>query len=186
MAMRATNQEWTVDLLDAMPESADRFEIIDGELFVTPSPGRGHQTAVLVLASRLLDYTTRTGIGRAVISPSDVRFGDERRNRVQPDIYVVGTPEGRRPVYPFHLAELLLAIEVVSPGCTFVDYELKRRLNLSKGVGECWVVDVDGRLMTRFTPMSGVGERITRQLSWTPAGATEPFALDCGALFDLR
>jgi hypothetical protein len=50
MVVPAAHTEWTVDLLDSLPESSDRFELIDGELFVTPAPGEPHQTECHALA----------------------------------------------------------------------------------------------------------------------------------------
>ena len=38
MGMPAMQTKWTVDLLDALPDDGQRYEIIDGELFVSPSP----------------------------------------------------------------------------------------------------------------------------------------------------
>src|SRR5262245_10984511 len=43
MAMPATNIAWTVEMLDALPDDGQRYEIIDGELFVTPAPLEIHQ-----------------------------------------------------------------------------------------------------------------------------------------------
>ena len=43
MGMPATISEWTVAMLDALPDDGQRYEIIDGELFVTPGPGEFHQ-----------------------------------------------------------------------------------------------------------------------------------------------
>jgi hypothetical protein len=40
MAMPATHTDWTVDMLDALPDDGQRYEIIDGELFVTRGPSR--------------------------------------------------------------------------------------------------------------------------------------------------
>jgi Uma2 family endonuclease len=37
---------WTVDMLGTLPDDGQRYEIIDGELFVTPAPGYPHQRAV--------------------------------------------------------------------------------------------------------------------------------------------
>ena len=53
MGMPATTSDWTVDMLDALPEDGQRHEIIDGELFVTPSPGEAHQDVVGALHWRL-------------------------------------------------------------------------------------------------------------------------------------
>ena len=46
MGMPATIGNWTVDMLDALPDDGQRHEVIDGELFVTPSPGEFHQDIV--------------------------------------------------------------------------------------------------------------------------------------------
>lgn len=184
MGMPAAYTEWTVDLLDALPESSERFELVDGELYVTPSPGIPHQGVVLLLASRLLAYTSGAGTARTIISPSDVRRGDFRKNRVQPDIYVVALRDGRLPDYPFHLRELMLAIEVTSPGKPFLDYEVKRRLYLSEGVGEYWVVDGAERSASRWRGILDPGEVVTDRIEWHLKGADSPFVVDLPAFFD--
>ena len=51
MGMPAAIDEWTVDMLDALPDDDQRYELIDGELFVTPAPAERHQFVVLKLAS---------------------------------------------------------------------------------------------------------------------------------------
>ena len=46
----------TVDMLDALPEDGQRYELIDGELFVTPAPSDVHQFVVGALYARLRQY----------------------------------------------------------------------------------------------------------------------------------
>src|SRR5215216_3519443 len=133
MAMPATRTDWTVDMLDALPEDGQRYEIIDGELFVTPAPSDVHQYVVGELYARLLAYLRGSGVGHPVISPADVRRDDRRRNRVQPDIFVVRVVEGKRPHYPFDLGDLLLAVEVESPSNQSYDYQTKRLLYIEGG-----------------------------------------------------
>src|SRR4051812_38925077 len=87
MSMPATPTKWTIDMLDALPDDGQRHEIIDGELFVTPSPSGVHQQVVGALYAMLRAYLKRGSVARAMISPSDVRRGDRTRNRVQPDVY---------------------------------------------------------------------------------------------------
>src|ERR1035437_10634842 len=89
MGMPAAIHDWTVDMLDALPDDGQRYEIIDGELFVTPSPGESHQDIAGALGRRLHQYLAGHGVGKTMISPSDVRRGDRTRNRVQPDVFVV-------------------------------------------------------------------------------------------------
>ncbi|MEO5568452.1 MAG: Uma2 family endonuclease [Gemmatimonadaceae bacterium] len=175
--------EWTVDLLDALPQSAERFELIDGELFVTPSPGIPHQGVILTLAAALLTYTRAEQFGRTIISPSDVRRDDFQKNRVQPDIYVVRLTDDRLPDYPFHLRELMLAIEVISPGNPVLDYHIKRGLYLAEGVGEYWIIDIDRQILTRFRQGQGEGEVFTDRIEWRPIEARTTFAVELPALF---
>src|ERR1041385_2733960 len=72
MGMPAQYKKWTVELLDALPESNDRFELIDGELFVTPSPGYPHQSVVSRLAAQIVPYVIDVGECEAIVSPSDL------------------------------------------------------------------------------------------------------------------
>ena len=44
--MAADTTEWTVELVRALPDDGKRYEVLDGELFVTPAPGSPHQRAV--------------------------------------------------------------------------------------------------------------------------------------------
>src|SRR4051812_27438837 len=101
MAMPAVRTEWTVDMLDELPEDGNRYELIDGELFVTPAPSDVHQLVVTELIARLHSYLQRSAVARVLTSPSDVRKPDRTRNRVQPDVLVVRLLGGARPSYPF-------------------------------------------------------------------------------------
>ena len=84
MAMPALPAEWTVDMLDALPDDdGQRYEIIDGELFVTPAPREIHQLVVGHMYYVLKAYLRGSSVGRVIGSPSDVRRGDRTRNRVQ-------------------------------------------------------------------------------------------------------
>src|SRR5258708_4970493 len=152
MGMPAAFARWTGDLLDALPESSERFELIDGALYVTPPHGFEHQSVVGELFVRLANYI-RDAAGRscrAVVSPTDVWREPRQENRVQPDVYVVRLNDGTRPAYPFHLRELLLAVEVASPGNPLLDYHVKRAVYAAEGVGEYWIFNLERPSGTRF------------------------------------
>src|SRR5438067_8437681 len=100
MAMPAEYTEWTVDMLDALPEDGQRYELVDGELFVSPAPSDVHQLVVGAFFRRLHDYLRPSSLGRAMISPADVRKEDRKRNRVQPDVFAVRLTPNGRPPYP--------------------------------------------------------------------------------------
>jgi Uma2 family endonuclease len=99
--------------LGAFPDDNLRRELIDGELFVTPSPIPRHQRVVVKLAAALLAYEERGG-GEVYPAPMDVFFADT--NVVEPDVLFVRTEhlppaEAKNiasvPVSVFHAGDLL-------------------------------------------------------------------------------
>jgi Uma2 family endonuclease len=184
MDMRAVPTEWTVEMLDALPEDDQRYEIIDGVLHVSPAPSVWHQFVVGEIHGLLREYLRRfPAIGRPVMSPSDVWRGQRRHNRVQPDVFVARLTDGRLPEYPFRLDSLLLAAEVVSPGDPLYDYHVKRKLYLDGGVPEYWVFDPDARNVTRWRGRPDPGDVLSERMEWWPAGAESPLIIDLPRLF---
>ena len=183
MAMPATIVDWTVDMLDALPDDGQRYEIIDGELFVTPSPRDVHQFVVGELYAWLREYLRGSGIGKPVVSPSDVRRGDRTRNRVQPDVYVMRLSDGKRPDYPYELHDLLLVVEVASPSNPRLDYQIKRDLYLRENVGEYWIIHPDALNVSRWRGRDDPGEVLSKVIEWHPAGMSQPLVLDLEEFF---
>jgi Uma2 family endonuclease len=184
MAMPADRTDWTVEMLDALPEDGQRYELIDGELFVTPAPSDLHQLVAGLLYARLWAYLRPWSVGRAFISPSDVRRGDRTRNRLQPDVFVLRLLEGNRPPYPFALSDLLLAVEVESPSNPAYDYQIKRKLYLPAGVPEYWVISPIARTLARWRGATDTGELVTGRLEWQLGGMPEAFVLDLPEFFN--
>jgi len=184
MGMPAAQTHWTVDMLDALPDDGQRYELIDGALYVTPAPSDVHQLVAGVFFDRIRRYLRPTTIGRAMISPADVRKEDRRRNRVQPDVFAVRLVEGGRPPYPYSLADLILAIEIESPSNPLYDYQTKRELYLGNGIPEYWVVNPVARIVSRWRSMDDPGEVFSQRISWHPSGVDAPLTIDLPALFD--
>lgn len=184
MAMPAPQTEWTVEMLDALPNDGQRYEIIDGVLFVTPAPREVHQLVAGHMYAVLKECLRGSTVGRAMISPSDVRRSDRTRNRVQPDVFVVRLTDGKRPPYPYGLSDLLLAVEVPSPSDPAYDYQVKRELYLRDGVGEYWIVSPDARNVSRWRGTADPGEVLSTRVVWHPAGMSEPLVIDLPAFFD--
>jgi Uma2 family endonuclease len=184
MAMPVTQTEWTVEMLDALPDDGQRYEIIDGELFVTPAPLEVHQLVVGHLHWLLKDYLRGSPVGRVIVSPADVRRDNRTRNRVQPDVFVVRVVDGKRPPYPYDLADLLLAVEVQSPGNPHLDYQVKRELYLRSGVAEYWVMNPDARNISRWRGRDDPGDVLSRRVSWHPEGMPEPLEIELPRFFD--
>src|SRR5438067_7403359 len=86
MAMPDSTGSWTVAMLDALPDDGQRYEIIDGVLYVTPAPRVRHQSVVTRLAA-ILPYIDRIGGNAVLVAPTDVR--KDEQTLVQPDVLVV-------------------------------------------------------------------------------------------------
>jgi Uma2 family endonuclease len=123
-------------------------------------------------------------VGRVLHSPADVRREDRRKNRVQPDVFVVRLTEAKRPPYPFDLADLLLAAEVQSPSNAAYDYQTKRRLYLTSGVLEYWIVSPDARTFARWRGGNEDAELLTTRIEWQPTGMTRSLVIDIPEFFD--
>jgi Uma2 family endonuclease len=186
MGMPKVEQRWTARevraLIDESPLATPRYELVDGELLVTPSPGFGHQLAVGELQVLLHAYLASEHVGRVLTSPFDVEL--EPESITQPDIFVLSPAETRRlqqqGLPAFHL---LLAIEVLSPSSGRHDRVRKRPL-YQRHVPEYWIVDLDARLIERWRSGDDRAEVVTASLEWRPEGATLPFVLDVEHYFD--
>ena len=181
MLMPAFRRQWTVDDLQDLPDDGQRYEVIDGELFVTSAPSYDHQAAVGMLYRRLAEYLERERIGYALVAPADVVFSPVRG--VQPDVFVVPLVSGRRPKSFSDVGQLLLAVEVLSPSTAREDRVVKRALYRDEGVPEFWIVDMDSRTFERSTPADARVDVLDTRVEWLPDGAATPLLLDVPAYF---
>jgi Uma2 family endonuclease len=185
MAMPAMESgAWTIDMLDALPDDGQRYEIIDGELFVTPSPNPPHQIIAGAIYAELRSYLRGSTVGYPMISPSDVWRGERKTNRVQPDVFVARLADGRRGEFPFPMKDLLLAVEVESPSNPLLDYQVKRDLYMREGIPEYWIVSPEARNVSRWRGSDDPGEVLSKRVVWHPEGMPAPFVLELDALFE--
>ena len=173
---------WTVDDLAELPDDGNRYEVIDGELLVTPAPSFRHQEAIFRLHALLAPYAAEQHVGHVVSAPADVVFSSHRG--VQPDLFVVPLVEGRRPESFAEVGRLLLAVEVKSPSTARADRVNTRRLYRTARVPEYWIVDLDARAFDRSTPEEARIEVFSDRLEWRPAGASAPLVIDLERYFN--
>ena len=179
--MPALRGEWTTAMVDALPDSSERYELVDGTLLVTPSPSERHQALIVELLRRIDPYVRGHRVGHTLCSPSDVQRADPGRNRLQPDVFVVRASTMPKP---FRTNGLLLAIEVVSPGSAIIDYQRKREIYIGDGVPEYWVLNAEARNLSRWSTLEQPGEVLSDRMQWNPAGAPVPLVIDLNELFD--
>lgn len=185
MAMPALQgRRWSLrevrQLIADAPLATPRYELVAGELLVTPSPAALHQSAVARLLVLIDAYTRTTRLGVAYTSPFDVEL--ESETLVQPDLFVTSMPEAKRLLTETPARELLLAVEVISPSSARYDRVTKRAL-YQRHVSEYWVIDLNARLVERWVPNDDRPEHIVDTLVWRPEGASEPFMLELPSYF---
>ncbi|SRR5258705_483411 len=125
-----------------MPEGPPYYQLIDGELQMSPSPNREHQeilTRIFAAFVRYLDKHPRAG--RLYVAPFDVYLTD--LNVYQPDLVFISSE--RRNILSDQGAEGApdLVVEILSPRTAKADRGVKRDIYARTGVQELWIVDPD-------------------------------------------
>ena len=186
MAMPAgASRRWTGrevrELIAAAPLPTPRYEVVDGELLVTPSPSAAHQRAITQLFALTLPYLERERVGVLITSPCDVEL--EPDVVTQPDMCVVPSVEWQRVMREgFPVRALLLAIEILSPSSSRHD-RVRKRPVYQRHVPDYWIVDLDARLFERWTPVDERPAVLVNTLTWHPTGATTPLTLAIPTFF---
>lgn len=181
MGMPATAHDWTAEMVRALPEDGNRYEVVDGELFVTPAPILPHQLAIAELHLLLAAYLREANLGDVIFAPSDLEFDEQ--TLVEPDLFVVPELTAPVPRYFENPSRLLLAIEVLSPSTARADRSVKRRLYQRAGIPEYWVVDIDARLVERWRRDDERPEILAAELAWSPSTVRPPLTIDLAAFF---
>ena len=181
MPMPLAVPRYTAAEVRRFPDDHLRYEVIRGELCVTPAPGTRHQRAVLELARRLQDYLKTHSIGEALPGPFEVEFTDD--TAVQPDVVVMLEPQQGRLTAARLYGPPALVIEVVSYSSRRTDRLQKRQLYQEEGVPEYWIVDTDARHVERWRPGATSPEVVTRALAWQPVASLPALSIDLEELF---
>jgi Uma2 family endonuclease len=181
MGMPDLAKIWTLEEVLALPDDGNRYELVDGELLVSPSPRGRHQRAVLELYRIVDPYVRLHRLGYTALAPADIDL--KARQRVQPDLFVGGLIDGRRPVdWPEYGVPILIA-EVLSPSTARYDRITKRNRYQRSGVDPYWIVDLDARLVEVWRPSDERPRMIDDQLAWQPDPALAPLTIDLPAYF---
>lgn len=131
-----------------LPEDDSRFQLIEGELYMSPSPNRYHQVISRNLLFLLMKHLETNPIGELYDAPLDVYLSEH--NVFQPDLVFVkrdhydlltdagveGTPD--------------FVVEILSPSNAHLDKTAKLRVYARTGVSELWIVDPETRSVQVF------------------------------------
>lgn len=182
MPARASHRPWTEEEFYAARDAApfgERWELVEGEVLVTPSPHWVHQRIVVRLTILLDAYVRPRGVGEVFPSPLDVKL--QPGLVLQPDLLVVPSGELRRR--SDIVKRLLLAAEIVSPSSARHDRVTKRPHYQRNRVSEYWIIDDMSQTVERWTPDDDRPELLAERLAWHPAGVPDPFVLDLVQFF---
>lgn len=176
-----SRRDWTAEELAFLPDDGNRYEIVDGELLVTPAPTWTHQRAAGELYLLLAPYARRHGMD-CLIAPADVPLS--RTTVVEPDLFVVPLlPNGFRPQDFAEAGRLELAVEVLSPSTARADRHVKRAAYLKHGVPDYWIVDTANRFVERWRPGDETPEVLVDSLAWQPVTDVPPLVIELAAFF---
>lgn len=143
--MAKTKIKFTYEDYKSLPESeTKRYELLEGELVMVPSPTFEHQSISGGLFVALWDFVEEHGLGVVVGAPLDVVLGEDV---VQPDILYVSKRRSRIITHEEIRGAPDLVVEILSPATAQRDRAYKKRLYARHGVKEYWIVDPDAKMI---------------------------------------
>lgn len=177
------NRRYTVAEYEAMPEDGHQYQLIHGQLIMSPSPNWLHQGIIVELSGQIRSFIRGKKIGKLRVAPMDVFLGP---HVVQPDVLFVSEKNSSRISMQGVRGAPDLVVEVLSPGTTRLDKKVKRNIYQKYGVREIWFVHPK---LKKFEVIRQEGDTYTAAVV-IPYGEvlTTPvlsgFSLDIAAVFD--
>jgi len=156
-----------------MPDGPPYYQVIEGDLVMSPSPNTFHQTIALRIGSVIHQYLEKNPIGEVFVAPLDVFLGDI--NVFQPDVLFVS--DRRRSIITEKGIEGApdLVVETLSPSTARYDKGSKRKIYARFGVQEFWLVDPETRTIQVYLlaknaekPIATHGEKAAFESSVLP------------------
>lgn len=178
MGMPARHYYTAADL-QTIPEDGHKYEVVHGELLVSPGPRLLHQLVVGRLVVRIGRYLEANPVGVG-FPGGDISWFED--TLVIPDLLVADLEEARTMSWE-QVKTLLLVVEVLSPSSARQDRFTKRRLYQEVGIPLYWLVDADARTVEIWTPESLFPTTERDEIRWHPAGAAEPLVVSLETLF---
>ncbi|HHT9118293.1 MAG TPA: Uma2 family endonuclease [Candidatus Hypogeohydataceae bacterium YC38] len=133
-----------------LPESeTKRYELLEGELVIVPSPTEPHQKVSMKLVLILGQFVQEKRLGIVYFAPLDVVLSQE--DVVQPDIIFISKARAKIITEENIKGAPDLVIEITSPSTSERDSTLKHTLYARYGVKEYWIVDPKRKSVEVYT-----------------------------------
>lgn len=151
-------KRYTYEDYERLPEGAP-YQLIGGELVMTPSPSPYHQDILRTLGFKLVAFVEGKGLGKVYYAPIDVYFSET--DTYQPDIVFIS--KGRLNIIGEKKIEGPpdLAIEILSPATAYYDLRIKKDTYEQSGVKEYWIVDPIQKTIEIFVNRNGRFEPVS-------------------------
>jgi Uma2 family endonuclease len=149
-------------------ETDDRYELIEGEFLMVPSPESFHQDVSRNIEFLLLQHVNENDRGVVYHAPLDVKLTET--DVVQPDILFIG--ENRREIIGDQCIEGPpdLVIEILSPSTAERDLRTKKDMYARENVQEYWIVSPEARTVEIFIPDETSDDTAYRRHDIIPEG----------------
>ncbi len=134
-----TDIKFTYKEYAALPETGPRYQLVHGEMVMSPSPDFKHQTVIMNLANILFTFVKQKKLGYIRAAPLDVVLDDE--NVFQPDILYISNARKDIITAKNIRGAPDLCVEVLSLSNRDLDLETKRVMYARAGVAEYWIAD---------------------------------------------
>ncbi|MGQ9926878.1 MAG: Uma2 family endonuclease [Chloroflexaceae bacterium] len=131
--------QWTYADYARIPDDGQRYEVINGVLYMTPAPGTEHQGVSNLIATFLTLHVQLAGMGKVFSAPTDVELTPGCV--VQPDVLVISAARLHLITPSRIVGPPDLVVEVTSPGTAGYDRREKQDAYARAGVPEYWIVD---------------------------------------------
>jgi Uma2 family endonuclease len=142
-----TDKPCTYEDYRKLPEGAP-YQLIGGELVLTPSPTTYHQIISMKLGFQMVDFVSKNGLGIVLFAPIDVYL--EETETYQPDIIFIAQ-ERMEIIEPARINGAPdLVVEILSPSTAYYDLRKKYKVYEKCGVREYWIVDPDEKSVELF------------------------------------
>jgi Uma2 family endonuclease len=177
--MATETKIWTLAEVHSLPDDGNKYELIRGELFVTPAPTEVHET-ISARLTRILDpYVAAQGLGYVFHPRAVVRF---EGSEVEPDLMVrqpksEGEPDWDRAPTP------VLVVEILSPTTRRRDRAQKRDFYTEVGIAEYWLIDPERKNVTVVRP-NEPDLTTADKLIWSPAGTSASLEIEVQRIFE--
>ena len=149
-------KEWTYEEFMALPEDHScRYEIIDGDLCMTPSPVTRHQKISKNLLFEIERFLRTNPLGEIFAAPYDVVFSREPPQVVVPDLVFVAAEHVSLITEKNLQGVPDLLVEILSPTTATIDRRVKHSLYERFGVPEYWIVDPERNTVQVFRLSGG-------------------------------